>query len=165
MNFSFRKSVGFTLIELLIVIAIIGILAAVVIIAVNPGRQLALANNAQRQSDANADLNALGQYAADYAGAYPAAIVAGGNYQIIGTATSGCDAPACSTVTTDAACVDLTAAGASLTPVYLTSMPTDPQTGTAAETRYAVERTTGTNPRVTVLSCDPQLGKTISITR
>ena len=66
-----RHQQGFTLIELLIVIAIIGILAAVVIIAVNPGRQLAQANDARRSSEVNAILNALGQYGADSAGRTP----------------------------------------------------------------------------------------------
>ncbi|KKU11008.1 MAG: hypothetical protein UX14_C0005G0022, partial [Parcubacteria group bacterium GW2011_GWF1_45_5] len=56
---------GFTLIELLIVIGIIVLLAGVVIIALNPARQFALARNSQRWSNVNAILNAVGQRMAE----------------------------------------------------------------------------------------------------
>jgi len=56
---------GFTLIEVLLVIAIMSILASVVIIAINPARQLADARDAERLSDVYAIMNALHQYAAD----------------------------------------------------------------------------------------------------
>lgn len=53
---------GFTLIELLIVIAILGILAAAVLVAINPGKRLAQARDAQRKSDISAIANALVGY-------------------------------------------------------------------------------------------------------
>jgi prepilin-type N-terminal cleavage/methylation domain-containing protein len=61
---------GFTLIEILIVIGIIAILAAIVLVAINPARQFRQANNTQRQSNVNAILNAVGQYGVDHKGDY-----------------------------------------------------------------------------------------------
>ena len=50
---------GFTLIELLIVITILGILAAAIMVAINPARRMAQARDAKRKSDINAIANAL----------------------------------------------------------------------------------------------------------
>ena len=50
---------------MLVVIGIIGILAAIVLVAVNPGRQFAQSRNVQRQSDVNAILNAINTYQTD----------------------------------------------------------------------------------------------------
>lgn len=59
---------GFTLIEILVVIGIIAILAAIVIIAINPARQFAQARDTERTSDVSAISNAIGQYIADHKG-------------------------------------------------------------------------------------------------
>ena len=50
---------GFTLIELLVVMAIIGVLATAVIVAINPNKRMAQARDAQRKSDISAIANAL----------------------------------------------------------------------------------------------------------
>jgi prepilin-type N-terminal cleavage/methylation domain-containing protein len=50
---------GFTLIELLIVIAIIGILAAAILVAVDPVRRIQESRDARRSSETNAILNAI----------------------------------------------------------------------------------------------------------
>ncbi len=49
-----KKLFGFTLIELLIVIAILGILAAAVLVAINPAKRTRQARDAQRKNDIGA---------------------------------------------------------------------------------------------------------------
>lgn len=70
----FRKNSGFTLIELLVVIGILAILLSIVLIAINPARQFAQANNTRRRSDTVAILNAISQYAADNKGTLPSVL-------------------------------------------------------------------------------------------
>src|SRR4030042_194196 len=62
---------GFTLIELLVVIGILGILIAVVLVAVNPSRQFASARDTQRRADLYAVTNGLYQYATEHDGNFP----------------------------------------------------------------------------------------------
>ncbi len=64
------KKRGFTLIEILMVMGIIALLAAVVIVAINPARQFAQARNSQRVSNVNSILNAVGQNIADHRGVF-----------------------------------------------------------------------------------------------
>lgn len=65
---------GFTLIELLLVLTILTILATLVVGSLNPARQLAIARDAERESDLFTIMNALHQYAVDHEGAFPEVI-------------------------------------------------------------------------------------------
>ena len=53
---------GFTLLEILLVVGIISILAGIVIVAVNPVKQLNAVRNAQRMSDMKQINSAISQY-------------------------------------------------------------------------------------------------------
>lgn len=153
------KKKGFTLIELLVVIAIIAILTGIVIVAVNPTRQIAQARNAQRRADVLTDLNAIHQYLVDN-GNFPTGIDV--TPRQIGTATSGCDIT-CGGWTTNAVCLDLTTP---LTPTYISAIPFDPQ-GSATKTGYALVKDATTN-RLTVRAClteIPPADKIIEVTR
>jgi len=63
----FKSSKGFTLIELLIVIAIIGILAAALLVALNPAQRIAASQNARVKSDIASLGNLANLYSTDTA--------------------------------------------------------------------------------------------------
>ncbi len=140
---------GFTLIELLLVIGIIAILAAIVIVAINPTKQLGDARNAQRRSDVNTILNAVYQYSIDNNGNLP------------GTITTSATAICKSGVNVD--CTGLINLNA-LTGSYIVALPADPQTATALSTNYTVMKDS-TSKRVTVAAPGSEQGATISVTR
>ena len=68
-----NKRKGFTLLEILLVIAAIGILAAIVLVAINPTRQINQARQAGINSEENAIEKALQQFLID-TGSYPSSI-------------------------------------------------------------------------------------------
>ena len=144
---------AFTLIELLLVIGIIAILASIVIVAINPTKQLGDARNAQRRSDVNTVLNAVYQYAIDNNGTLPGAI------------PSGTAKPVCLGTVTGTACTD-TAAGVDLSDLigtYIVAIPADPQNTDTSVTGYTIVQ--DANGRVTVAAPSAEQSATISVTR
>ncbi len=158
-NVKCRKA-GFTLLEVLLVVAAIAILAGIVIVALNPSKQLGDTRNVQRRADINTILNAVYQYAIDNNGTFSTGIDAvTASSQVLGTSGSGCDTT-CTAVTTVAACVDLSA---NLVPTYIVGIPLDPSTGAATNTEYYINK--DANGRITVGACDPEQSATINVTR
>ncbi|MFH1444093.1 MAG: type II secretion system protein [Candidatus Peregrinibacteria bacterium] len=142
---------AFTLIELLLVIGIIAILASIVIVAINPTKQMGDARNAQRRSDVNTILNAVYQYAIDQNGTMPGCLgedpPTGGSICLKGSnctdVADGCNLDA-------------------LTTSYIVDLPTDPLGATGNDTNYDVSITSG---RVTVSAPEAEQSQTISVTR
>lgn len=108
-----NKKKGFTLIEILVVIGIIGILAAVVLVAVSPGRQFKQARDTQRVANVNTLLNAIGQNMSDHQGT----LFCGGN--ILGPMST----EAVMKSDTSNGGVDISEC---LVPEYLAKLPFDP---------------------------------------
>ena len=75
-NLKKRRNKGFTLLEILLVIAAIGILAGIVIVAINPLRQIAKVRQAERASEINQLNKAIEQYNIAE-GKYPDALTIG----------------------------------------------------------------------------------------
>lgn len=143
---------GFTLLEVLLVAAIIAILAGIVIIAINPSKNLADSRNSQRQSDVTTILNAVYQYALDNNGIVPASVTAT-DTEVCATGGASCTSLVDLSV--------LTTAGK-----YLVAIPEDPQCPTNCATDgtgYEIKKD-ATTSRITVTAPNAE-NKTISVTR
>lgn len=151
-----RKNLrAFTLVELLVVIGVLAILLAITLVAINPTRQFAKANDSKRRSDVNAILNAVNQYTVRNRGTLP------GTINTTATAISNTGTNLCP----------------HLVPGYIAAIPSDPQTGTGAganganitncaaayNTGYTIMRA-GANNRITV-SATGQVTNPITATR
>jgi prepilin-type N-terminal cleavage/methylation domain-containing protein len=128
MRYTKRANKGFTLLEILLVIAAIGILAAIVLVAINPNRQIEAARQAKRRSDINTITKAIQQYSIDNNGQYPAEIETGAK-------------AICQIGNTPTGCIDLSTF---LVPDYLAAIP-------EADTNsyYIRKNTSGTSIEVT----------------
>ena len=134
-----KYSKAFTLLEILLVVAAIAILATIIILAINPNKQLGDTRNAKRNVDKNSIYNAIVQYQIDH-GTLP---------DTIPTGTEGDAEEICKTGQTGS-CIDLSV----LTDdnLYLSSIPIDPSVATSAVgSGYSIYLDSSNN-RVVVLS-------------
>ena len=149
------KNQGFTLLEILLVVAAIAILAGIVIVALNPAKQLGDTRNAQRFSDTNAMLNAVHQYAIDNNGAFPSTIEedSGGN----------CPSTGSGICRDGSGCAGLTNLYDDLVPTYLTDIPSDPSGEDGDDTNYDI--VIDSNDRIYVCAPEAEQGETIEVSR
>ena len=150
---------GFTLVELLVVIGILAILTAVVLVAVNPGRQLIQARDTQRKADVNTISSAIIAYIADPSsdGAFPPSII------LFGAANMMCppDLAAADATIGTAGDVNL---DADLNPLYIGGIPVDPGND-ATNTGYTMCINDVANKRFTVKAPEAEGGTPILVTR
>ncbi len=152
---SVRK--GFTLLEILLVVAAIAILAGIVIVAINPTKQLGEARNAQRRADVNTILNGVYQYAIDNNGTLPASITQSATCDN-GATKLICKGLQGGTCATGTALPELTA-----NEKYLTAIPNDPNGVTTEGTGYYIVKSA--NGRITVCAPNAEQGANITVTR
>lgn len=118
-NFQLLTSKGFTLIELLIVIAILGILAAGILVAVDPIDKISQANDSKVQNDVSGAGRASEAYATVNNGFYPdnlAKLVAAGELKRVPVPPTGYVPATYGFVTVPASCT----AGVDCTSVVIT---------------------------------------------
>ena len=152
LNYRLPTRKGFTLLEILLVVAAIAILAGIVILAINPGKQLADTRNSQRSVDVNTILNGVYQYAIDNKGVLPASIT------ITQTEICATGAAVCTGL------IDLSVVTA--LEKYLVAIPKDPQCPTVCNANgvgYEILKTA--NGRITVVAPDAEQGASITVTR
>ncbi len=147
---------GFTLLEILLVVAAIAILAGIVILAINPNKQLGDTRNSERSSEINTILNGVYQYSLDNNGTLPSGITT--------TETEICKTGVLAATCTTDTLVNLS--DLTTNEKYLTAIPVDPQCPTACATNgagYTILKTA--NNRLTVKAPDAELGASLSVTR
>src|SRR5690606_5014196 len=99
---------GFTLIELLVVIVIIGLLAAIIFVAVDPAQRFGDARDARRRAEVVSILNAVLKYQVDHDGDLPAGIDAdSATVQVLGAGPADCT---CADANEVATCLNLSGA-------------------------------------------------------
>jgi len=158
---------GFTLIELLLVIGIIAILAAIILVAVDPPKRFAQARDARRSGEVYSILNAILNYMSDNVGAVPFGLdTDASTAQVLGSAPIGCNTGCAPAGTTKNACLNI---APYLVDEFIAAIPIDPKgtngtvTYDALMTGYYVNRSA--NNRITVGACNPERVSSISVQR
>ena len=155
-----KKGAGFTLIEILVVIGIIAILAAIVIIAINPAEHFKQARNAQRWSNVNAIINAVHQYSLANNGVLPPMI------QDDTEGDAGTFDICQDTDTEDPACTNLFDSSKTLPNTidkfYIVDMPSDPTCTVSGSTCYDISTTSDDRIKVDAPEAE---GATITVER
>lgn len=102
---------GFTLVELLVVIAVIGVLAAVVLLAINPAEQIARGKDANRISTIEGLGKAMSNYVTNNTGTIPVVngSTAPGTWQTLLVTSKDINNPIVVTPPTSGGCVGATA--------------------------------------------------------
>lgn len=108
---------GFTLVEVMLVIGLIGILAGMVIVAINPARQFKVARDTERQTHLLALMNAVNANMSEHAGVFTCS---GASFDLPTTTMKF--------VSSDAGGVDIRDC---LVPIYIGELPKDPRSGRA----------------------------------
>jgi type IV pilus assembly protein PilA len=145
-NVSLKK--GFTLLEILLVVGIIAILAGIVILAINPSKQLGDTRNAQRRSDVLSIANAIYQYAIDTNGTASTTIISGTPSSQACTSTANRIA-----ATSTGGGINLWSDLVGDSSTYLSAIPRDPLETVATSSGYGISYST-TTKRITV--CAPR---------
>ena len=128
--------------------AAIAILAGIVILAINPVKQLGDTRNAQRRTDVNTILNAVYQYSIDNNGSLPTTITT--------TVTAICQAAPCTSL------IDLSVL--TTNEKYVVAIPHDPLiTATTGTAGYTIVKSA--NGRVTVAAPSAEQSAVITVTR
>ncbi|MDD5626514.1 MAG: prepilin-type N-terminal cleavage/methylation domain-containing protein [Patescibacteria group bacterium] len=147
-NYKPQTHKGFTLIEILLVVAAIAILAGIVILAINPSKQLGDTRNAQRRADVNTILNAVYQYTIDNNGIIPAGITT--------TLKEVCKSAICP--------IEMFHPSVLISnEKYLVAIPCDPTGSVGDGSGYWIKKTA--NNRINVVAPSAEQGATISVTR
>ena len=146
----FKNKKGFTLIELLIVIGIMVVLMAAALVAINPFRQFAQANDANRWSGITTIMDAIYQNVVDNRGTFDCVAAIPASSTVMASGAGNYDICSC------------------LVSTYVGALPIDPQTGSYTDcssynTKYEIERDTSTG-RIKIAAPDAQLGA-VQITR
>ena len=111
---------GFTLVEVMLVIGLIGILAGMVIVAINPVRQFKVARDTERQTHILALMNAVNANMSEHSGIF----TCNGAAQDLPTTTL-------KLISSDQDGLDIRSC---LVPAYLGELPQDPKIGRAYNT-------------------------------